>query len=166
MAIADNEKVVLVNEGHYTVYLNNSNSGKYGKSRIIPPQGKLVLPFEELRDAVYAESGNREIISQYIRIDNQDVREELGIGGIEIIDDKIMHQMLHLTSSSEINNKFKPFLEKLGPGQLDRIAQMAVDEKVADVRITTLLQKYTPYKNIANQITEGIEEEMLNSSKE
>lgn len=154
--IEDNKKVVLKNEGAYTVHLTNPNS-RYGfNSRIIPPHGRLVIDFCDLRDSVYASLGNKEIIADYLTIEDAEVRRELGIDHIDIITDEQLHTMLKLASGEEIANKLPEFLKSLGAGQLDRIAQMAIDENISDMRIIAQLEKYTPYKSIGNQINDNL----------
>lgn len=157
--VEDNRKVLLKNEGAYTVHITNPNS-RYGfTSRVVPPKGRLIMDFCDLRDSVYASLGNKEIISDYLTIEDEEVRQELGIGHFEIITDEKMKEMLKLTSGDEINIKLPEFLKSLGAGQLDRIAQMAVDEKIADMRIVAQLEKYTPYKSIGVQISDKIANE-------
>lgn len=155
----ENDEVLVLNEGAYTVYLTDPSSPNQSKTRVINPRGRAIIPFKELRNALYASPGNKDILSQYLTITDPDARRELDMEDIEIIDNTVIKNKLKITSSSEIERQLLPFLESLGPGERERVAQIAIEENITDIRILTLLEKFTPYKSMTEQIKEKIQED-------
>lgn len=167
MANFDENKDVLVsNEGAYTVYLTDPSSPNHNKTRMIHAKGKAIIPFKELRNALYAAPGNKDILSQYLTITDPDVRRELDMDTTEIIDNNKIRAKLKLTGLVEIDKQLVPFLQKLGPGERERVAELAIEENITDMRILTLLEKYTPYKSMTEQVKEKIEETFKNEENE
>lgn len=152
----ENKEVLVLNEGAYTVYLSDPTSPNQNKTRVINPKGRAHIPFKELRNALFASVGNKDVLSQYLTITDPDVRRELELEDVEIIDNLTIKQKLKLTASIEIEKQLIPFLNKLGPGERERVAEVAMEENITDMRILALLEKHTPYKSMTEQVKEKI----------
>lgn len=159
MVVKDNQLVEVQNlTDHMVVYISYN-----GHRRAFEGQRKMKIPAVELRQLVYSRGG-LQLIKNFLRIDNKELAEELGVEDTEHEYKWTEEDVVNLLNEGSLD-RLKDALDFAPLGIIELIVDKAVNMPVADVNkrkaiseatgknIEVMIQKVEESKTVTEETT-------------